>query len=162
MLIGQLLEDHRAAKPAIIFEGRAYSYAELDDLSNQFAHLFGKLRLETGDRVSMLIGNEPLVVAAYFGMFKTGVTGNPINNRLTVEETAYVLGHSGSRLLITSPEFLPLAVSAVETLDVKPAILLLGAAPGVAVPVSVLSDAELFAQPRAPRRVEGRGRRRFC
>ncbi len=155
MLIGQLLEDHRAAKPAIIFEGKSYSYAELDDLANQFAHLFGKLRLEIGDRVSMLIGNEPLVVAAYFGMFKSGMIANPVNNRLTVEETAYVLGHSGSRLLITTPEFLPLAVSAVGALEVKPTILLLGAAPGVAVPVPVLSDTELFAQPRTPRRVAG-------
>lgn len=155
MLIGELLESSRASKPAIIFEGRPISYSELDDLSNQFAHLFGRLRLETGDRVSMLIGNEPLVVAAYFGLFKTGLIANPINNRLTTEETAYVLGHSGSRLLITSPEFLGLAISAVERLETKPAILLLGAEPGIALSMAVLSERELHEQPRTRRRVDG-------
>ncbi len=94
MLIGRLLQDHRDTKPAIIFEGHTISYAELDDLANQFAHLFGELRLDIGDRVSLLIGNEPLVVAAYFGLFKTGLIANPINNRLTAEEITFVLDHS--------------------------------------------------------------------
>jgi long-chain acyl-CoA synthetase len=155
MLIGELLEQSRDDKPAIIFEGTPTSYAELDDLANQFAHLFGHLRLETGDRVSLLIGNEPLVVAAYFGTFKAGVIANPINNRLTAEEAAFVLGHSGAKLVITTPDFLPLAVEAVERLPTKPAILLLGAASTGPTPVPVLGDALLFAQPRTKRRVDG-------
>ena len=57
MLIHQLLQDARDSRPAIIFEGKPLSYAELDDLANQFAHLFGELRLDMGDRVSLLIGN---------------------------------------------------------------------------------------------------------
>lgn len=155
MLIGELLALSRDEKPAIIFEGRQISYAELDDLANQFAHLFGHLRLEVGDRVSLLIGNEPLVVAAYFGMFKAGIIANPINNRLSADEAAYVLGHSGAKLIITTPEYLPLTMETIERLSDKPAILLLGAAPACASPVPMIRDAQLFAQPRGPRRVEG-------
>jgi acyl-CoA synthetase (AMP-forming)/AMP-acid ligase II len=155
MLIGELLASSRDDKPAIIFEGRPISYSELDDLSNQFAHLFCHLRLETGDPVSLLIGNEPLVVAAYFGMFKAGMIANPINNRLTADEAAYVLGHSGAKLIITTPEYLHLAVEAIERLAEKPRILLLGASATGATPAPVIHDAELFAQPRTPRRVDG-------
>lgn len=155
MLIGQLLEENRTVHPAIIFEGKSYSYRELDDIANQFAHLFGQLRLDFGDRVSLLIGNEPLVVAAYFGMFKTGLIANPINNRLTSEEVAYVLGHSGARLIVTTPEYLPLAISAIESLTIKPLLLVLGAATGIASPVHMLTDADLFSQPRTSRRVGG-------
>ena len=155
MLIGELLAASRDDRAAIIFEGRPMSYSELDDLANQFAHLFGHLRLETGDRVSLLVGNEPLVVAAYFGMFKSGVIANPINNRLTAEEAAFVLGHSGAKLVITTPEYLPLAVEATAGLEHKPAILLLGADPAGATPAPVLRDALLFSQPRTPRQVEG-------
>jgi len=155
MLIGELLAASRDDKAAIIFEGQPMSYSELDDLANQFAHLFGHLRLETGDRVSLLVGNEPLVVAAYFGMFKSGVIANPINNRLTAEEAAFVLGHSGAKLVITTPEYLPLTVEATAGLEQKPAILLLGADPAGATPAPVLRDQQLFSQPRTPRRVEG-------
>jgi long-chain acyl-CoA synthetase len=154
MLIGELLSQGRAAKPAIFFEGAAISYADLDDLANRFAHLFGKLRLEIGDRVSMLMGNEPLTVAAYFGVFKTGLIANPINNRLSAHEIGYILNHAGSRLLLTTPEFLPLAVESCQRLTEKPQILLLGGEAGAA-PLPVLSERLLYEQPAAPRRVEG-------
>jgi long-chain acyl-CoA synthetase len=155
MLIGQLFQDHRDAKPAIIFEGHAISYAELDDLANQFAHLFGELRLDIADRVSLLIGNEPLVVAAYFGLFKTGLIANPINNRLTAEEIAFVLDHSQARVLITTPEYLALALAAIAGMAQKPRVVLLGAHADVALPSDVVSERDLYRQKRTPRHVEG-------
>lgn len=155
MLIGDLLTQSRSTKPAIIFEGRPISYAELDDQANRFSHLFARLRLDFGDRVSLLIGNEPSVVAAYFGMFKSGLIANPINNRLTAEEVGFVLRHSGSRLLITSPEFLQIATDVVAGLDEKPQILLLGASPDAVVPGDMLGERLLHEQPPTPRRVDG-------
>src|SRR5699024_2959811 len=138
MLIHQLLQDGRHSKPAIIFEGAVLSYAELDDLANQFAHLFGELRLDIGDRVSLLIGNEPLVVASYFGLFKAGLIANPINNRLTASEVSFVLEHAQARVLITTPEFLPLALQAIAELANPPRIVLLGAHADAALPADVV------------------------
>lgn len=154
MLIGELLSANRDAKPAIYFEGATITYADLDDLANRFAHLFGTLRLEIGDRVSMLMGNEPLTVAAYFGLFKTGVIANPINNRLSANEIEYILNHAGSKLLLTTPEFLSLAVESCQRLIEKPQILLLG---GVATVASlpILSEQLLHEQPATSRAVEG-------
>lgn len=154
MLIHELISAHRDAKPAIFFEGATISYADLDDLANRFAHLFGALRLEVGDRVSMLMGNEPLTVAAYFGLFKTGIIANPINNRLSATEIEYILNHAGSKLLLTTPEFLPLAVESCQRLAEKPQILLLGGeAP--AAPLPVLLEKFLYEQPVTARRVDG-------
>lgn len=155
MLIHQLLQDARDSKPAIIFEGKTLSYAELDDLANQFAHLFGELRLEVGDRVSLLIGNEPLVVAAYFGLFKTGLIANPINNRLTAHEVTFVLDHSQASALITTPEYLPLAQEAIAGLTHKPRLILLGADASVPLAVNVFSELDLYRQKRVPRFVDG-------
>ncbi|MFG1465485.1 AMP-binding protein [Xanthobacter sp. DSM 24535] len=155
MLIGDLLQEIRSDKAAIIFEGQTISYSALDELSNQFAHLFGSLRLEQGDRVSLLIGNEPFVVAAYFGMFKAGLIANPINNRLSAEDVAYIVGHAAPKLMITTPEYLPLAIETVQRLAEKPAILLLGTASVDGLPLPVLREARLFEQPRSRRMVEG-------
>ena len=155
MLIHQLLQDGRHSKPAIIFEGAVLSYAELDDLANQFAHLFGELRLDIGDRVSLLIGNEPLVVASYFGLFKAGLIANPINNRLTASEVSFVLEHAQARVLITTPEFLPLALQAIAELANPPRIVLLGAHADAALPADVVSEQDLYRQKRTPRLVEG-------
>lgn len=154
MLIGELLSANRDTKPAIFFEGRPLSYSELDDLANRFAHLFSKLQLEAGDRVSMLMGNEPLTVAAYFGLFKTGVIANPINNRLSPTEVEFILDHAGSRLLLTTPEFLPLAVEAVRQLAVKPQLLVLGGE-GTGSPFPVLPERLLYEQPVTPRPMPG-------
>ena len=155
MLIHQLLQDARDLRPAIIFEGETLSYAALDDLANQFAHLFGEMRLDVGDRVSLLIGNEPLVVAAYFGLFKTGLIANPINNRLTAHEVTFVLEHSQARVLITTPEYLSLAQEAIAGLTHQPRIVLLGADAGVALPVDVFSERDLRRQKHTPRHIDG-------
>ncbi|MEO6958656.1 MAG: AMP-binding protein [Burkholderiaceae bacterium] len=152
MLIGDILAAHRDDKTAIIFEGHHISYLELDDLSNRFAHLFGVLGLNTGDRVSMLMGNEPLTVGAYFGLFKTGSIANPINNRLSAEEVEYVLNHAESRLLITTKEYLPLAMQAIERLLVKPKVLVLGKPEG-RLPAGVIPEQRLYEQPTSPRAV---------
>ncbi len=154
MLIGNILAAARDEKTAIIFEGRHISYRELDDLSNQFAHLFAELDCQFGDRVSMLMGNEPLTVAAYFGMFKSGLVANPINNRLSAEEIEYVIDHAQSRLLVTTEEYLPLAISAVERMAVKPRILALGKHPERPT-LPLIGDSRLYAQPISPRPVEG-------
>ncbi len=149
MLLGELLSSNRSSRPAIVFEGQTLSYADLDDLSNRFAHLFARLDLAAGDRVSMLMGNEPLVVAAYFGMFKSGQIANPINNRLTAEEVAYILGHAGSKLLITTPEFLETACDAAGRLEEPPAILCMGE-PAAPASMPLLAGRLLFEQPVTP------------
>jgi long-chain acyl-CoA synthetase len=155
MLLGDLLASARDEKTAIIFEGRHISYRELDDLSNQFAHLFEALGCDHGDRVSMLMGNESLTVGAYFGMFKSGLIANPVNNRLSPEEVEYVLEHAQSRLLIATEEYLPLALGAVGKMALKPAILVLGKCPDTASGITLIRDERLYAQPTSPRVVEG-------
>ncbi len=156
MLLGELLATSRDEKAALIFEGRAISYAALDDAANRFCHLLGALRIESGERVSLLMGNEPLTVEAYFGLFKAGVVANPINNRLTAEEVRFVLEHSESRLLLTTPEYAALAARALEGLATPPQVMVFGDLPA-GVRLDALSARLLAEQPSAPRKVDGIG-----
>lgn len=126
MLAGDLLDGARGGGPAIDFEDARWSYAELDRQSNRFAHFFQRIGLRRGDRVSLLVGNEPALVAAYFGAFRAGVIANPVNTRLTPPEIAYVLNHAGSRCVIVSADLLPVLKTALDSSDERPQVLVLG------------------------------------
>lgn len=146
MLLWKLLEEARDSKPALIFEGESFSYSALDDAANRFCHLFSSLGIQSGDRVSLLMGNEPLTVQAYFGLFKYGAIANPINNRLTAAEINFILMHAQSALLLTTAAYAHLAEAAVKDMENPPQVLVFGTVEG---PLSVphLSGARLDEQP---------------
>jgi acyl-CoA synthetase (AMP-forming)/AMP-acid ligase II len=125
LLAGDLLDAARGGAPAIEFEGAAWSHAELDRRANRFAHWFQRIGLKRGDRVSLLVGNEPALVAAYFGAFRAGVIANPVNTRLTPPEIAYVLNHAGSACVIVSAELMPAFDATRALLEGSPQVLAL-------------------------------------
>jgi acyl-CoA synthetase (AMP-forming)/AMP-acid ligase II len=73
--------------------------------------------------VSLLCGNDALLVGAYFGAFRARVIANPINHRLLPAEVAYILEHAGSRCVVASEEHVALAESALALLAAPPIVL---------------------------------------
>ena len=125
MHLPDLLKEHRGPRIAIEFGGESYSYAALDDLANRFARFFAARGLGLGERVSFIAASDPLVVAAYLGAFRCALVANPLNNRLTPRELAWVLDHAQPRLLVVSTEFADLAANAVALARARPEILAL-------------------------------------
>ncbi len=119
----EMVTAHRSDNTAIIFDDKAYSYAALDDLSNQFGNLYLNLGLLPQSRVSFMLSNDILLIAAYFGAFKTDKVANPMGTRLTAEEIAYILDHAGSELLITSREHAAVVADALTLLKNPPKVL---------------------------------------
>lgn len=148
MLAGDLLNGPRAGGTAIDFEDAPWTHAELDGLSNRFTRFLQSIGLHRGDRVSLLVGNEPALVAAYFGAFRAGAIANPVNTRLTPPEIAYVLNHAGSGCVIVSADLLPVLKTTLPLLDQRPKVLVLGAIqpPDFAAHV----EADLFACDAGP------------
>ncbi len=58
-------------------------------------------------------------------------------------------------MLITTPEYLPLASAAIAGLARKPRVVLLGTQADVGQPSDVVSEWDLYRQKRTPRHVEG-------
>lgn len=121
--LGGLLSRAPAGKTALIFEDNDISYAELDGDANRYANLFAGLELAPGERVSLLMSNHPLMVAAYFGCFKSGMIANPISPKLTPEEISYVLDHAQSKLLATFVEHAGLVSQALALMKAPPLVL---------------------------------------
>ena len=104
-----LLRQHAAERPdklAVVAEDGRVTFAELEQRSNQLAHLLHESGLRRGDKVAMLAGNAEAVhfATCYLGMHKLGVVPVPLNTRWALPEKYYVLEHSDAVAVIASPE----------------------------------------------------------
>ena len=90
-------------QPAIIMarDGTATSYGELETVANQGAQLFRSLGIESGDTVAIWLKNCLEYYQVYWAAQRAGLYICPISTQLTVDEAAYILNDSASKLLIT-------------------------------------------------------------
>ncbi|MEZ5091737.1 AMP-binding protein [Nocardioides sp.] len=63
-----------------------------------------ELGLAPGDRVAIVMRNRPEYLEAQFAAWHAGLVAVPVNARLHREEIAYVLGHSGTQVVVTDEE----------------------------------------------------------
>jgi len=82
-------------KTFVKFEGRKYSYREMDRLASVFAAFLVEQGLKRGDRVALLSCNCQEYIAAYFGIIRAGGCVLPVNNLLTHEEVDFILEDAG-------------------------------------------------------------------
>lgn len=66
-------------KPCLIYEGREWTYREVNDFSNRVANLFQQYGYKKGDVVGLLMENRPEFVATWLGLSKIGVIVPLIN-----------------------------------------------------------------------------------
>src|SRR6266568_3846347 len=84
--------------------GKAISYRELDELSNQGAHLFRSLGLNQGDHIAFLIENRLAFMEICWAAQRSGLYYTAISRYLTQDEIAYIVKDCGAKLVITSPK----------------------------------------------------------
>jgi fatty-acyl-CoA synthase len=86
-----------------------YTYADAYD---RMKHLAGGLKgigVEVGDRVGVLAWNSHENYEIYFGLPGMGAVMLLLNLRLTPQDLAYVINHSGARFIIVDETLLPIA-----------------------------------------------------
>src|SRR6195952_4992303 len=84
--------------------GKAISYRELDELSNQGAHLFRSLGLKEGDHIAFLIENRLEFMEICWAAQRSGLYYTAISRYLTQDEIAYIVRDCGAKVVITSPK----------------------------------------------------------
>jgi long-chain acyl-CoA synthetase len=119
--LAQILETAAAAhgdRPALVWDGRETSFAELDRGAAGIAELLRMRGIEAGDRVGLLLPNGPDFVAAYHGALRAGAVVVPLNTLLAPPEIADRLAASGAQLSIAAG---PLAGAAAGHPVISPA-----------------------------------------
>jgi acyl-CoA synthetase (AMP-forming)/AMP-acid ligase II len=81
-----------------------FTYREMADMRRQMGVAMDRLGLEFGDRVAMVSHNSARMLASFFGVSGNGRIFVPINFRLSRDEVAYIVEHSGARALLVDPE----------------------------------------------------------
>ena len=110
MNIAQMLARaarRHAERPALAVGTRVVaSYAEFAD---RVARLAGGLaaRFAPGERVGLVMKNCPEYAEAMFACWHAGLVAVPINAKLHPKELEYILGHSGCRLCLATPNLYP-------------------------------------------------------
>ncbi|PPJ21078.1 acyl-CoA synthetase [Nocardia nova] len=99
---------HRSAakvpgRTALTFEGRAYTYRELDAaVTRAAAHLL-ELGLAAGDRVAAYGTNSDAYVIGFLACARAGLVHVPVNYALKGGELSYLVSQSGARAVLADP-----------------------------------------------------------
>eukprot|EP01135_Chromosphaera_perkinsii_P005951 Nk52_evm8s374 gene=Nk52_evmTU8s374 len=101
--VAGILEWHigngRGDQQAIVYNGKAHTYAEQRALCTNVAALLQKLS-EQGDRLALLLPDSLEIFITYLAGYKAGMVVTPINWRNTAREIGNVLDHSGAKIFI--------------------------------------------------------------
>lgn len=91
-------------KPALIMaeRGAVLTYGELDQRSNQAAHVFREHGCQIGDAIAVLLPNTIRYHEVVWGAQRSGLYFVCISSRLTAPEVAYIVRDSGAKLLVTA------------------------------------------------------------
>lgn len=104
-------EMYFRTKIGVIDGEKQFTYGQFGERTHRLANALRSLGIQRGDRVSFLCCNTHHLLEAYYGVLEAGAILNPINIRLTPRDIAYILNHSGSRIVFFQSEFRPLLES---------------------------------------------------
>lgn len=106
------------SKPAIIMAdtGDVVTFLELEERSNQAAHLFRHLGLTAGDHIACVLENRPQFLELTWAAHRSGLIYTPISTHLTVDEAEYIIRDSDAKLIVLSERQLEIASALTERL----------------------------------------------
>ncbi len=93
-----------AERPALIYGGRTWKYAELDAAARRCAAWLQDSEIKQGDRVALFTPNKLPFLIGHLGVLFAGAVPLPLNPRFTREEMRYFLSDSGARLVMAGNE----------------------------------------------------------
>jgi long-chain acyl-CoA synthetase len=108
---------------AMTFNEIHFTYKDLNERVNRFAHALLKLGVEKGDRIAFLLVNSPTYVFAFFAVMKLGAVVVNLNVGIQGEELARCLNDSGAKAIVTLDLFAQGVYAVIKKTGVKTVIL---------------------------------------
>jgi long-chain acyl-CoA synthetase len=91
-------------KPAYVMagSGETVTYRQLEERSNQGAHLFRRLGLQRGDSIALMLDNNARFFEILFAAQRAGLFYTAMSTRLAPQEAEYIVEDCGARALLVS------------------------------------------------------------
>ena len=151
MHLTQALHKARRENPdrtAVVCGARRTSYAGLGDRVERLAGALHKLGVQAGDRVAMLGPNTDRFLEVCYASWWAGAILTPVNCRWSVEEIAFSLVDSGTRVLVVDDPFAAMLPALRERVPALEALVYVGAGEtpkGMLAGESLIAEAEPVA-----------------
>jgi fatty-acyl-CoA synthase len=94
-------------RPAMTFEGRTFTYGQLDAQANRYAHWAKEHGLRRGQTAALFMANNLDYLAVWYGLSKIGVATALINNNLAGAQLVHCLDISEAGIVIVDAEGAP-------------------------------------------------------
>ncbi|MFJ8279065.1 acyl-CoA synthetase [Streptomyces griseoviridis] len=107
------------ARVAVEYRDRVWTYEELDAAVSRAATVLLGEGLAPGDRVAALGRNSDAYLIAFLGCARAGLVHVPVNQNLTGDDLAYLVGQSGSALVLTDPDLAARLPTGTRTLTLR-------------------------------------------
>ncbi|MGA9276249.1 class I adenylate-forming enzyme family protein [Ilumatobacter sp.] len=117
--IGRYWSANRPDDIGLRFEGRSFTWREIDRRTDELAAGLAALGVASGDRVGLLMSNRPEWCEVAMATLKLDAVVVPMNVRFTATEVAYVADDADCRIVVSEEAF----TSALERLGDRRVIL---------------------------------------
>ncbi|MFJ2886843.1 acyl-CoA synthetase [Streptomyces sp. NPDC087305] len=107
------------ARVAVDYGERSWTYEELDDAVSRAATVLLDQGLTPGDRVGSYGHNSDAYLIGFLACARAGLVHVPVNQNLTGDDLAYIVGQSGSTLVLTDPDLAGQLPDGVRTLPLR-------------------------------------------
>ncbi|MEV8593730.1 acyl-CoA synthetase [Streptomyces sp. NPDC052012] len=107
------------ARTAVEYGDRTWTYDELDTAVSRAASVLLAEGLTPGDRVGAFGHNSDAYLIGFLACARAGLVHVPVNQNLTGDDLAYLVGQSGSTLVLADPDLADRLPGGVRTLPLR-------------------------------------------
>ena len=95
-----------ASREAVVDGDLRFTYAQFLDRCDRWSAALQGLKVKQGDRVAYVAPNTHAQLESFYGVPQVGAVLVPINYRLSAEEFAYIINHSGASVVCVHEDYL--------------------------------------------------------
>ncbi|KWR92149.1 benzoate-CoA ligase family protein [Cupriavidus sp. IDO] len=125
-LLSRNIAAGRGDKIAYIDDAGTLTFAELDERSRRFAGALRDAGFRQEERLLLCALDTIDFPTVFLGCLLAGVVPVAVNTLLTVDDYAYMLGHSGARAVVVSEALAPTMKAAIGKSGLAPMVIVAG------------------------------------
>jgi fatty-acyl-CoA synthase len=93
-------------REAVVDGERRFTYEQFFHRCDRWSSALARLGVGRGDRVAYVAPNTHAQLESFYAVPQLGAVLVPINYRLTADDFAYIIGHSGAKVVCATAEYL--------------------------------------------------------
>src|SRR5881392_3507655 len=94
-----------ADREAVVDSGLRLSYRQFFERCDRWSSALQSMGIQKGDRVAYIAPNTHSTLEAFYAVPQLGAVLVPLNYRLMPDDFAYMIAHSGARVVCAHPDY---------------------------------------------------------